>query len=162
MTTVGRYSFDEAILKLEAYCAYQERCTREVYDKAIGWGFDHDKIEELITHLKTNGFLNDVRFAEAFVSGKVSIKKWGRIKIRMALRVKGIPSDLINASIDTINDEMYLKNLFGLTERKAETVRSTDEFEIRIKTSRYLMSKGYEGDLVKDALDAYFNSRRSF
>lgn len=157
MATGTQYSLEEAALKLEAYCAYQERCTQEVTRKIESWGFNEDKKAELLSHLENYGYLNNERFAEAFVSGKVRIKRWGRIKIKMALRMKGLPSSLIDQALREIDEDLYLLNLKNLTERKAGAVRSEDEYEIRIKTSRYLASRGFESDLIRNALDDYFS-----
>lgn len=79
----------------------------------------------------------------------------------MALRMKGLPSSLIDQALREIDEDLYLLNLKNLAERKAGAVRSEDEYEIRIKTSRYLASRGFESDLIRNALDDYFSEQQS-
>ena len=85
-----KYSFLEAKTKLEALCAYQERCSSELQKKLVQWRFNQEDMDRLLAHLISDDFLNEERFALAFVSGKVNIKKWGRIKIRQQLKLKHI------------------------------------------------------------------------
>ena len=86
----SKYSFLEAKTKLEALCAYQERCSFDLDKKMKEWGVDTEDRNRLLAHLIEHNFLNEERFAEAYVSGKVNIKKWGRVKIKMQLKSKKI------------------------------------------------------------------------
>ena len=80
-----------ALLKVESWCAYQERAQQEVRNKLYEYGLHQNEVEELITELIVTNFLNEERFAMAYVSGKVNIKKWGRIKIKQGLKFKKVP-----------------------------------------------------------------------
>ena len=84
----GNLSVEVARVKIESWCAYQDRCTFEVVNKLTSFGLDESQISSLIIHLTETQFLNELRFTESFISGKIRIKKWGKIKIRMALHQK--------------------------------------------------------------------------
>jgi regulatory protein len=146
------YSFLEAKRRIEAWCAYQERAQSEVEKRLRDYGFDTEDAFALISHLITNNFLNEQRFAEAFTSGKVRIKRWGRRKIYNELIQKQVSKNTIQAAFDTIDLEVYENNLFFLAERKyAET--KGDSYERKMKTARFLIGKGYEFELIQDVME---------
>ena len=148
------YSLLEAKAKLEALCAYQERCSFELRRKMISWKVDSEDQDRLLADLITNNFLNEQRFAEAFVSGKVRIKRWGRIKIKQELKQRNISDYSIRKGLESINIEEYWGNLVHLAERKwLLTERETNEFKRKAKIIRFLNSKGYESDLIRDAFE---------
>src|SRR6187549_1978004 len=93
---------EKALQKAENYCAYQERSQQEVRDKIYSWGLHRNDVENIISKLITDGFLKEERFAQAYARGKFRIKKWGRNKIREALRGKKVPDSLINKSLKEI------------------------------------------------------------
>ncbi len=153
MKSERKYSLLEAKHKLEAYCAYQERSSFEVQRKMITWGLDLEDQERLLADLISNNFLSEERFAEAFASGKYRIKKWGRIKIQLELKARKISKYSIDKALKSIDEEEYWKNLVSLAERKWDSSSESDAFKKRAKVYRYLSSKGYETDLIKDAVD---------
>ena len=83
-----------AYVKAEHYCAYQERSQQEVRDKLYEWGLWPDAVENIISELISNNFLNEERFAKAYAQGKFNQKGWGRIKIKQALKLKKVPDIL--------------------------------------------------------------------
>ena len=118
----------------------------------ITWGILQDDRDALLAHLISNNFLSEERYAEAYVSGKVSIKKWGRIKIRLELKRRRISDYSTNKAIDSIDKELYWSNLIHLTEKKFNSLQKTpNSYKKTTKVYRYLSSKGYETDLLKDA-----------
>ena len=153
MNSERKYPYHEAMLRLEAFCAYQERSASEVKRKAITWGFATEEATQLVEELQKKRFIDDARFAEAFVSGKYRFKKWGRIKIRFELKQKGIPDRLIKPALEQIDPEMYYQNLLDLTAKKWKDIRSGDEWSKRSKVIRFLAGKGYEQDLISDVLN---------
>jgi len=157
MLSERKYSFLEAKTKLEALCAYQERCSSELETKLYQWRFDQEDSDRLLAHLISNNFLNEERFAEAFVSGKVNIKKWGEIKIRQHLKQKRISKYSMDKGIASIDSEVYISNLTGLAERKFISLKGErDSYAKKVKVYRFLASKGYETDLIKDIVDPLF------
>ena len=101
-----------------------------------------------------NGFLNEERFARSFARGKFRFNKWGRYKIRQALRSKHVPEEYIVAGLREINEEEYLKTLRYLIARKAATVRNKDPFTRNRKITDYMLRKGYELELIRGIIDS--------
>lgn len=152
MSSERKYPLHEALARLEAYCAYQDRCTDEILKKTSLWGMSIDEGQELLNELIEKGFVDDARFVDSFVSGKFRYKKWGRIKIRYELKKKRIPENLIKKSISEINPDLYYSNLKKLGERKWVDTKGKDLWDKKAKVMRFLASKGYESDLINDVL----------
>jgi regulatory protein len=154
MKSECKYSFLEAKTKLEALCAYQERCSYELNSKMISWGILENDRNALLADLISNNFLSEERFAEAFVSGKTRIKKWGKIKIRVELKRKQISDYSIKNALDKIDDSIYIENLKHLLEKKWKALASEkNQYNRKAKTFRFLSSKGYESDIIQDCFD---------
>ena len=148
----------EAKVKLEVFCSYQERCEQEIRQKIDTWGIFGEDVDFLVSDLISNNFLNEQRFAEAFVSGKFRIKKWGRIKIKQHLKQKNISDYSINKGFAEIDPTEYWQTILALGKSKNKLIRAKDSWDRRIKLQRYLHSKGYEGDLVNDAITEVLGS----
>ncbi len=146
------YTPKEALIKAAAYCAYQERTQQEVRDKLYSYGLEPDDVEELIVRLSQEKLLNEERYAQAYVRGKYSLKKWGRRKITQGLKAKGISDYCIKQGLKEIDPEVYEQNLLHLLEKKNLTEKEKNPFTRRQKLSYFLLSKGYENDLVQDAI----------
>jgi len=142
------FSREQIIFKLEAFCAYQERCTQEVRTKLERLGADESLSIEVIKFLKENRFLDDKRFVEAYVQGKVRIKKWGRQKIKAGLFQKRIDAKLIQEGIYAfISDEEYHLVMEFLIERKNRELSTEKNPQIKKqKLMRFLLSRGFQYD----------------
>jgi regulatory protein len=134
--------------KAQAYCAYQDRCSSEVVQKLRNWGVDDARIPKIIETLIADKFLDDLRFAQSFVSSKFRLKHWGRNKLVYELRLKKIPSDFISLAIESIEENEYSATLQTLISKKTKEVKDTDAFRKKQKIARYLISKGFESELV--------------
>ncbi len=146
------FSRDQCKLKAESYCAYQERSQYEVRNKLYEWGLHERDVEEIISGLIEDNFLNEERFALAYTMGKFRIKGWGKIKIRQGLKLKRIPEKMIQKSLKAIDADDYLTKLRNLIEKKALTLKENDPFKVKFLISRFAASKGYEQDLIADVL----------
>ena len=108
----------------------------------------------LLAHLIEHNFLNEERFAQAFVSGKINIKRWGRVKIRQQLKQKKISDYSIQKAFSEIDESQYLSNLQQLAEKKWRTLgKEKDTYVSKMKVARFLSSKGYESDLIRESLE---------
>jgi len=141
---------EQAFQKLRHYCAYQERCHGEVKEKAYSFGLRKADVEELLSDLIQEGYLNEERFAIAFAGGKFRIKQWGKTKIRYALRQKGVSEYCIRAGLKAIDEDEYRKTFLKLANGKWKTIRGpgVNQYVKMSKTRDYLLQKGYEAEII--------------
>lgn len=143
-----QYSIQEAREKIRAFCAYRERSQYEVKQRLYEYGLYTDAVNQEISALIQENFLNEERFARAFVRGKFSIKKWGRVKIKQALYPHQLSEYILNKAFSEIDEEDYLKTLEDVIEKKAASVKLKNEFERNGKIAQYVISRGFEPSLV--------------
>ncbi len=139
---------EKALPKAQRYCAFQERSQQEVRDKLYSWGLHRNQVETIISELIGDGFLKEERFAEAFVGGKFRIKKWGKVKIKQALKAKQVSEPLIRKALAAISDADYRKMLEKVIADKAAKTSEKDPFKWKQQLARYAISRGFESDLV--------------
>jgi regulatory protein len=144
----------EALVKAEYYCVYQERSQQEMRDKLYELGMYPSGVEQVISHLIADNFLNEERFAKAYAQGKFKMKAWGRNKIKQGLKLKRVPDKLINKALQQIDGDDYLKTLEQIITKKQEQIHESDSFKRRYKLQQYAMSRGFESDLISDVLKA--------
>ncbi|KQS36733.1 regulatory protein RecX [Pedobacter sp. Leaf194] len=144
----------QALAKAESFCVYQERSQKEVRYKLVEWGMRGDELEEILTELILNNFLNEERFAKSYASGKFNIKKWGRIKIKQGLKLKGVPDKLLQKALYSLDDDDYMRTLENLAVKKANTLGESNALKRKMKLMTYLQGRGFENDLILLALKA--------
>lgn len=145
---IQNLSPQEVLAKIQRYCAYQERSHQEVKRKLFDYGLRSDEVDELLTRLITDGFLNEERFAKAFAGGKFRIKKWGRLKIEHELEHRGLTKNCIVRGINEIDAADYTKTLRALIAKRAKQTDERNLFRKRNKVARFVIAKGYEPELV--------------
>ncbi|HYG17697.1 MAG TPA: regulatory protein RecX [Ohtaekwangia sp.] len=138
----------DARQKIFRYCAYQERCHKEVRDKLYSYGLHKNEVEDILTGLITEGFLNEERFARAFAGGKFRMQKWGRIKIVHELEARGLTPNCIKAGLKEIDEQDYAKLLRDVLKKRAVQSTAENPFVHKDKLARYAIQKGFEPDLV--------------
>ncbi len=146
-------SVDQAKNKIESYCAYQERSQQEVRDKLYSYGLHRNEVENLISHLITSGFLNEDRFAIAYAGGKFRVRKWGRIKIKLALKEKKVSEPLIRKALSSIDEAEYRKVLQKVISSKGKSVKEKDSYKRKYKIASYVISRGFEPEMVWEFLN---------
>lgn len=147
-----KYTFSEALARLRKYCAYQERCHREVRNKMWTWGFGAEDMDRACVQLMEEGMLNEERYAKALAGGKFRTKGWGKKKIILALKQKGISPYLVKSSIKEIDDADYEKKLMVLLQKKNRTLAGENYLVKKQKLARYGIGKGYEPEMVWKAV----------
>lgn len=142
--------FNEILKRLEYFCAYQERCEFDVLEKIKKLGLQNpEKTEMLIKRLQKDGFLDQTRFVNSYITGKVSIKKWGVNKIRAGLVQKRIDPVIIARGIMEIDAGLYQENLQALFEKKIIALNDyKTDYQQKSKVIRFLSGKGYSSEEI--------------
>jgi regulatory protein len=142
---------EKALQKIGQFCAYQERNHKEVKEKLYSYGLYKDQVEELISKLIQENFLNEERYAIAYAGGKFRAKNWGKNKIKYGLKQHQVSDYCIKKALKTIDDEEYVKTLQKLYTAKEKTLKSEKNLFIKKKKiQQYLMQKGFESSLINE------------
>ena len=142
------FSIEQAIKKLEYYCAYQERCHQDVEDKLYSMKLSKGSREIVMLHLLENDFLNEERFSRAYARGKFRIKKWGKQRITKELNAKNISDYNIKSAMKEIDESEYYRTFDKLAEKRFLELNETDIYKKRKKLANYLLYRGWESYLV--------------
>ena len=148
---------EQVLQKLRFYCRYQQRCQSEIKEKLFELGVNKKDNDEIIGELVNENCVNDERFAMAFASGRFKLKQWGRKKIQKSLKEKRISDEIAQKAVDQINKKEYLFILNKLAKERYASLKNEQYLVRRKKTMDYLMQKGYEVDLVKEAINNFSN-----
>lgn len=149
MNTHKTYTVDEAIKRMERYCAYQERCHKEVHQKLYEMRMIPDAIDHIISHLLQHNFLNETRFSQAFSRGKFRTKRWGRNRIVNELKMREISKYNIQIALKEIPDSEYFKTFEALANKRLQQLSSETNLQRkRKKFADYLFYRGWESELV--------------
>ncbi len=143
-----KHTPEQALAKIQNFCAYQERSHKEVRNKLFEYGLWSNQVDDMISQLITDGFLNEERFAKAFAGGKFRMKKWGRLKIIRELEQRGLTQRCIQTGLNEIDQGDYQVALKQILTKKSEQLADTNDFEMRNKLARFAIGKGFEPDLV--------------
>ena len=151
-------NYSEALAATAGYCSIAEHCISEVVEKLRRFELTSEDQTKLIKYLQDEGYLNESRYAKAFVKDKFRFSKWGRIKIRYALRQKGIASSLAEEGLSEIAEEDYQEMLTDLLRQKKRSIKANSPYELRGKLLRFAAGRGFElnqagGCLRKMGLD---------
>lgn len=147
-------TFEQSLQKIKQYCAYQERCHSEVRDKLYSFGLRKSEVEETITLLIVENYLNEERFAIHFAGGKFRMKQWGKHKIKQALKLRQVSDYCISKALKDIDTKEYERTFEKLTEQKLKTLKSEKNiFTKKRKLQDFLLQKGYESEWVKKAVN---------
>ncbi|OXA81815.1 regulatory protein [Flavobacterium aquidurense] len=144
------YTIKEALLKLEHFCAYQERCHGEVVSKLYSLKMTADEIDTIVVQLIEHNFLNETRFACSFARGKHRMKSWGKIRITNELKARQISSTNITLALKEISIEEYESTFENLAERCWDSIPEKNILKKRKKFCDYLLRRGYESHFVYD------------
>ncbi|QCE41397.1 regulatory protein RecX [Psychroserpens sp. NJDZ02] len=142
------YTVEEATKKLEHYCAYQERCHKEVKQKLRDMNMIPEAADIIVVHLLEHNFLNEERFARAYARGKFRIKKWGKYRITLELKRKDIAKFNVNQALTEIDEAEYIEVFNDLAEKKVNSLKESDKYKKRKKLIDYLLYRGWESNMV--------------
>jgi regulatory protein len=149
------YTVDEAQKKLEGYCAYQERCHKEVRNKLREMKMIPEAIDKIIVHLIEHNYLNEERFAQAYVRGKFRIKKWGKNRLLRELKFRQISKYSIDSAMKEIDLDDYYQTLDELVIKRITQVKEKNIYKKKKKVADYLLYRGWESHLIYEKLNQY-------
>ena len=139
------------LVRMAGLCAGAEQCSADIRNKILRQGFMMDDVERMIRYLQENGYLDDSRYARAYAVDKVRFSGWGRIKVRMGLRVKGMGDAVISQALEYIPDSDYEEALYKVMTAKAKGLDLKDVKD-RQKLYRHMASRGFESQLIISAM----------
>jgi regulatory protein len=147
-----RLGKDQAITSIKRFCAYQERAQQEVRDKLYEYGMSKDEVEEILSNLISENFLNEERFAVQFAGGHFRIKGWGKVKINHALKQKRVSAYNIKKALQSIDLDAYEKTLETLANKKWNSLKGERGLSKMAKTQAFLYQRGFEPQLIQPIL----------
>ena len=152
MTTTDLYA------RAARLCSVSEHCSSQIQDKLVSWGASAEETETIIKRLVKEKFIDEARFARAYCHDKFLYSHWGRIKIGQMLRHLRLGKEDISEGLSSIQEEAYLQTLTDALRQKDRTLRDTDTYQRKGKLVRHLLSRGFEMELVMDAVDEYLSA----
>lgn len=149
----GRRSENDAYLTLAALCAQAEHCQHEMLEKMRRWELPEEEQARVMQRLISERYVDDERYARAFVKDKVRYNKWGRRKVEQALWQKHIDEDIRQRVLDEVDDEEYLSVLRPLLKQKRKSTKANSDYELNQKLVRFAISRGFTYDIIRQCLD---------
>ena len=143
----------EAYLQLAVLCAQAEHCQQEMRDKMKRWEMAPEIQERVLARLVNERYIDDERYARAFVKDKIRYNKWGRRKVQQGLWTKHIDDDIQQRVLDEIDDEEYLNVLKPLLTQKRKTTKAQNDYELNQKLIRFALGRGFTYDIIRQCLD---------
>ena len=143
----------EAYLQLAALCAQAEHCQQEMRDKMRRWELDEMVQNRIIARLVKERYVDDERYARAFVKDKIRYNKWGRRKVQQALWQKRIDSEIQQRVLDEIDEKEYLDVLRPLLKQKRKSIRAASDYELNQKLVRFALGRGFGFDIIRQCLN---------
>ena len=138
----------EVLAKIARLCSRSEQCSPDIRKKIIAEGIEEDVAEEMINSLKEENYLNDERFVKAYVADKFKFNKWGKVKMRYYLRLKGLADEIILIGLNEIDPEKYKAVLVKTMKDKAKSVKKKNKFEKMGQVIRFTQNRGFEPELI--------------
>ncbi|GAB1451162.1 regulatory protein RecX [Draconibacterium sp.] len=138
----------EAYSKMAQLCSRSEQCSADIRKKIVAYEIMDELVEEIISKLKAEKFLDDERYVKAYVTDKFRLNKWGKIKIRHYLKAKGIGDNLIDVGLNEIKEEQYKKVLISTLKEKAKKIKSDNKYDKMGQIIRFAQSRGFEPEII--------------
>jgi len=138
----------EAYSKMAQLCSRSEQCSVDIRKKMVAYEIMDELVDEIISKLKEEKFIDDERYVKAYISDKFRLNKWGKIKIRHYLKAKGLTDSLIDKGLNEINEDQYKKTLIAALKEKAKKVKSDNKYEKTGQIIRFAQSRGFEPEII--------------
>jgi regulatory protein len=147
----------EMFIRMAALCSHSEQCSPDIRRKITASGLSNDEADEIIGKLIAEKFIDDERYVRSYVADKFRFNKWGKVKMRHYLRMKGISDELIENGLDEIDMEKYRETLINTLKEKARTVKKKNKFEKMGQIIRFAQNRGFEPELIHRYLNEVEN-----
>ena len=145
---------DEILYKLAARCSVSEQCLSDIEAKLAKYDLPEEEKTSILRHLVEEKYIDDSRYAEAYVRDKYRFNKWGRMKIAQGLRMKGIDRETIESAMETIDETEYLSILRDLIKAKRKSAKGKNDYEINGKLARFATGRGFEYAAIRQCLSS--------
>ena len=143
----------EAYLQLAAMCAQAEHCEQEMRDKMKRWAIEPDAQDRVIARLIKERYIDNERYARAFVKDKIRYNKLGRRKVMQALWMKRIDDDILHQVLDEIDDKEYIDVLIPLLKQKRKAIKAKSDYELNQKLVRFALGRGFDFSIICQCMD---------
>lgn len=143
----------QAYQRLTDLCARNEHCQHEMLEKMRQWGVSDEDQAQVMARLIKERYVDDARFARAFIYDKIRYNKWGRRKVEQALWLKHIDNSISKSILDEVDDEEYLSMLRPLLKQKRRSIKAKSEYEATMKLIKFAMSRGFTMDIIKQCME---------
>lgn len=148
---------EQALSRLAALCARGEHCRGELHEKLRRWGLDEDVRDRVVAELVAKRYVDDERFARAFVHDKLEYNGWGRRKLEQALRMKHVAQTVIDAALADCETDDYVEKLRPLLDQKRRSTKAANERELNMKLIRFALSRGFTYDQISECLNTPYD-----
>jgi regulatory protein len=135
------------------HCSRREYSKADIQNKLLSWGVGENDINRIIITLCKENFINESRYAFAYVNDKFKYNKWGKIKIRAHLKAINISTEIINEALASIDNKAYTDLLKDLISSRGRTIKAKNKYDLKARLMRYGLSKGFESDLLYDLMN---------
>ena len=147
--------YKSALTKAMNICSRREYSRLDIHNKLLSWGVGENDINSIINTLYKENFINESRYAFAFVSDKFKYNKWGKIKIRAHLKAKNISAEIINEALESIDNKAYINLVKNLITSRKRTIKAKNQYDLKARLMRYGLSKGFESDLLFNLINNF-------
>lgn len=138
----------EIFARVAALCSRSEQCSTDIHKKITAAGLSSEEAEDIIEKLKAEKFIDDERYIRSYVSDKFKFNKWGKVKIRHYLKMKGFPDEFIQNGLDEIDTEKYHETLIKTLKEKARKVKKENNYEKMGQIIRFAQNRGFEPEII--------------
>lgn len=142
-----------AYLQLAQLCARSEHCQHDMQEKMRRWGMSDEAQARVMQRLVSERYVDDERYARAFVRDKIRYNKWGRRKVEQALWMKHIDDDIRERVLGEVDDEEYLAVLRPLLKQKRKNTKADSDYELNQKLVKFALGRGFTFDIIRQCID---------
>ena len=142
-----------AYLQLAQLCAKSEHCQHDMLEKMRRWEMSEEAQARVMQRLISERYVDDERYARAFVKDKIRYNKWGRRKVEQGLWQKRIDDNIRQQVLDEVDEEEYLCVLRPLLKQKRRSTKAESDYEMNRKLVRFALSRGFTYDIIRQCID---------